>query len=224
MPSPPDRRHVVDSLEHGGVVARLPRRADPARHEDIADSLGLKANEGALVDQTSPDTPAAEAGLKAGDVIVKLNGQEIKDAADLTRRVGAMKPGDKAEITYVRNGKEKTASVTLAPQTNEKTAKADMSGKDGAPTLGVQLAPAKEVSGAAKGVAIVKVDPDSAAATMGLSEGDIILEVAGKPVSQPAEVKAGIVSAKQDGKKAVLMKVQTADGGARFVAFAFPKA
>ena len=59
---------------------------------------------------------------------------------------------------------------------------------------------------------------------MGLTEGDIILEVAGKPVSQPAEVKAGIASAKQDGKKAVLMKVQTADGGARFVAFAFPKA
>ena len=217
---------VVDSLEHGGVVSRgfLGVQIQPVS-EDIADSLGLKAAKGALVDQTTAGTPAAEAGLKAGDVIVRLNGQEIKDAADLTRRVGAMKPGDKAEIAYLRDGKEQTANVTLAPQTNEKTAKADMSGKDGAPTLGVQRAPAKEVSGAGdKGVAIVKVDPDSAAANMGLSEGDIILEVAGKPVTQPAEVKAGIASAKQDGKKAVLMKVQTADGGARFVAFAFPKA
>jgi serine protease Do len=217
---------VVDSLEHGGVVSRgfLGVQIQPIS-EDIADSLGLKASKGALVDQTTAGTPAADAGLKAGDVIVKLNGQEIQDAADLTRRVGAMKPGDRAEIAYLRDGKEQTANVTLASQTNEKTAKAESSEKDGAPTLGVQLAPAREVSGAGdKGVAIVKVDPDSAAASMGLSEGDIILEVAGKPVSQPAEVKAGIVSAKQDGKKAVLMKVQTADGGARFVAFAFPKA
>jgi serine protease Do len=217
---------VVDSLEHGGVVSRgfLGVQIQPVS-EDIADSLGLKAAKGALVDQTTAGTPAADAGLKAGDVIVKLNGQEIKDAADLTRRVGAMKPGDRAEIAYLREGKEQTANVTLASQKNEKTAKADPSEKDGAPVLGVQLAPAKEVSGAGdKGVAIVKVDPDSAAASMGLTEGDIILEVAGKPVSQPAEVKAGIASAKQDGKKAVLMKLQTADGSARFVAFAFPKA
>jgi serine protease Do len=90
--------------------------------------------------------------------------------------------------------------------------------------LGVQLAPAKDVSGAGdEGVAIVNVDPNGAAASKGIADGDVILEVAGKKVSQPDEVKAGIATARQDGKKAVLMRIKTANG-ARFVAFELPKA
>ena len=73
------------------------------------------------------------------------------------------------------------------------------------------------------GVAIVNVDPDGLAASKGLASGDVIMEVAGKPVSTPSEVKAGIAKAKQDGKKSVLMLVKTADAS-RFVAFEFPKA
>jgi serine protease Do len=74
-----------------------------------------------------------------------------------------------------------------------------------------------------QGVAIVNVDPDGLAATRGLAEGDVILNVSGKPVSQPSEVKSEIAAAKQDGKKAVLMQIKTAQGE-RFVAFEFPKA
>jgi serine protease Do len=59
---------------------------------------------------------------------------------------------------------------------------------------------------------------------LGLSEGDVIVEVSGKPVSQPGDVRTGIAVAKQDGKKAVLLKIETADGGSHFVAFALPKA
>ena len=215
---------VVNSLEHGGVVTRgyLGVQIQPVSQE-IADSLGLKAANGALVDKAEPGTPAAEAGLKSGDVITKLNGQAIKDAADLTRHVGALKPGEKVEVSFLRDGAEKTASVTLALQKDEQ-AKADNAQNDGAAVLGVQLAPAKQVSGAGdQGVVIVNVDPNGAAASKGLSDGDVILEVAGKTVSQPDEVKAGIAAAKQDGKKAVLLRVKTADG-ARFVAFALPKA
>jgi len=80
------------------------------------------------------------------------------------------------------------------------------------------------VSGAGdQGVVIVNVDPNGAAASKGLSDGDVILEVSGKTVSQTDEVNAGIAAARQDGKKAVLLRVKTADG-ARFVAFALPKA
>ena len=90
--------------------------------------------------------------------------------------------------------------------------------------LGVQLAPAKEVAGAGdQGVAIVNVDPNGAAASKGLTDGDVILEVSGKTVSQPSEVKADIAAAKHDGRKAVLMRIKTADGS-RFVAFELPKA
>ena len=86
--------------------------------------------------------------------------------------------------------------------------------------LGIQIAPAKDGD---KGVAIVGVDPNGTAAEQGLAAGDVILDVAGKPVSSPADVKAGIANAKSQGKKAVMMRIQTADR-ARFVAVPFPKA
>jgi serine protease Do len=218
---------VIGALEHGGVVPRgyLGVNIQPVT-KDMAESLGMKSAGGAIVDEAMPGTPAAEAGLKAGDVITKLNGKDVKDAADLTIRIGSFKPNDKVELTYLRNGDEKTAQITLADQKNEKLAKADQSqsqNEQGA-QLGIQIAPAKEVAGAGdKGVAIVGVDPNGTAAEQGLATGNVILDVSGKPVSTPDDVKSGIASAKSQGKKAVMMRIQTADG-ARFVAVPFPKA
>ncbi len=217
---------VVDALEHGGVVARgyLGVNIQPVT-EAMADSLSMKSATGAIVDQVMPGTPAAEAGLKSGDVITKLNGEEVHDAADLTLRVGSFKPGAKVDLTYMRDGAEKSAQITLADQRNDTVAKADesQSQKDHA-ALGIQIAPAKEVEGAGdKGVAITGVDPDGAAAAEGLTAGDVILDVAGKPVSTPQDVKSQIDSAKNQGKKAVLMRIQTAEGD-RYVAVPFPKA
>ncbi len=218
---------VIGALEHGGVVPRgyLGVNIQPVT-KDMAESLGMKSAGGAIVDEAMPGTPAAEAGLKAGDVITKLNGKDVKDAADLTIRIGSFKPNDKVELTYLRNGDEKTAQITLADQKNEKLAKADQSqsqNEQGA-QLGIQIAPAKEVAGAGdKGVAIVGVDPNGTAAEQGLATGNVILDVSGKPVSTPDDVKSGIASAKSQGKKAVMMRIQTAEG-ARFVAVPFPKA
>jgi membrane-associated protease RseP (regulator of RpoE activity) len=67
--------------------------------------------DGALVDQAQPGTPAALAGLEPGDVITKPNGEPVKDAGDLTRRVGSLKPGDKVELAFIRNGVEKTVNM-----------------------------------------------------------------------------------------------------------------
>ena len=216
---------VINALEHGGVVSRgyLGVAIQPVS-EDIAESLGMKTAGGAIVDQVTPGTPAAEAGLKPGDVITKLNGEAVKDAADLTRRVGSFKPGDKVELSYLRDGADKSANVALGSQKTDKVAKADAEKNAAGPLLGVQLAPAGQVSGAGdKGVVIVNVDPNGAGASKGLAEGDVILEVSGKPVSNPDQVKSEIAAAKQDGKKGVLMRVQSASGD-RFVAFSFPKA
>ena len=213
--------NVVDSLEHGGVMNRgyLGVQIQPVSPE-IAEGMGMKSASGALVDEAQPGTPAAAAGLKSGDVITRLNGQEVKDASDLTRHVGALKPGDKVELSYLRDGVEKTVSVTLGSLNSERTAKADVAPTESALKLGVQLAPTNEGQ---QGVAIVNVDPDGLAASKGLASGDVIMEVAGKPVSSPSEVKADIAKAKQDGKKSVLMLIKTADAS-RFVAFEFPKA
>ena len=218
---------VIGALEHGGMVPRgyLGVNIQPVTSE-MAESLGLKSAGGAIVDEAMPGTPAAEAGLKAGDVITKLDGKAVKDASDLTVRIGSFKPNDKVELTYLRNGDEKTAQITLADQKSEKLAKADssMSQKDQGAQLGIQIAPAKEVDGAGdKGVAIVGVDPNGTAAEQGLATGNVILDVSGKAVSTPDDVKAGIASAKSQGKKAVMMRIQTADG-AHFVAVPFPKA
>ncbi len=218
---------VIGALEHGGVVPRgyLGVNIQPVTTE-MAESMGLKGAGGAIVDEAMPGTPAAEAGLKPGDVIIKLDGKAVKDASDLTMRIGSFKPNDKVELTYLRNGDEKTAQITLADQKSEKLAKADgsMSQKEQGAQLGIQIAPAKEVDGAGdKGVAIVGVDPNGTAAEQGLAAGNVILDVGGKPVSTPDDVKSGIASAKSQGKKAVMMRIQTADG-ARFVAVPFPKA
>ena len=217
--------NVIDSLEHGGVVERgyLGVMIQPVR-QDIADALGLKAAAGALVDKAEPGTPAAEAGLKSGDVITELNGRPIKDAADLTRQVGMSKPGEKVEIAFLRDGANKTVSLMLAAQKDKQTAMAGAAQNEGALKLGVQLAPANQMAGAGdQGVAIVNVDPDGVAANKGLTDGDVILDVGGKAVSQPSEVNAEIAAAQHGGKKAVLMRIKTAQGE-RFVAFEFPKA
>ena len=216
---------VVDSLEHGGVVNRgyLGVQIQPVS-QDIADGLGLPNTDGALVDEAQPNTPAAEAGLKAGDVITKFNGEAVKDAADLTRKVGALKPGEHAQIEYLRSGADRTATITLASQKATKTAQASSAETESPLTLGLQLAPASASASAEdhSGVEISNVDPNGLGASKGLAAGDVILEVAGKPVTKPSDVKADIAAAKRDGKRSVVMLVRTAEAS-RFVAFEFPK-
>ncbi len=220
---------VVSELEHGGVVEHgyLGVQIQPVG-PDMAEALGLKKAEGAIVDKTMPGTPAADAGLKPGDVITMVNGKEVKDAGDLTREIGMMKPGDKVQLTYTRDGAEKTADVTLGSLKNENVANAQPNAAEPQESnsgFGLKLAPAQEVEGPNhNGVAIVGVDPSGEAAQKGLAAGDVILDVGGKPVSTPSDVKSQIANAKEQGKKAVMMRVQTANGEDRFVAFSFPKA
>jgi serine protease Do len=217
---------VVTALENGGVVERgyLGVEIQPVG-PDIAEALGLKTAEGAIVDRAMPGAPAAEAGLMPGDVITKVNGQDVKDAGDLTRQIGGMKPGEKIQLSFLRNGADQTVAVTLASQKNENVANTETGAPEKSSDFGLQLAPAHEVEGPNhKGVAITGIDPAGEAAQKGLAVGDVILDVSGKPVSAPNDVKSEIAAAKQEGKKAVLMRVQTASGEDRFVAFAFPKA
>ena len=211
---------VVSAIQHGGAVSRgfLGVLVQPVG-QDIADGLGLKSASGALVAEAQVGAPAAEAGLKAGDVIVKADGQDIKNAGDLTRHVGVLRPGEQIELSYLRDGVENTAKVTLAAQKSEPAAMAETAQGESALKLGVQLAPSEDKAG----VSAVGVDPNGPAASKGITTGDVIMQVSGKPVTQPSEVKALIAIAKQDGKKAVTMLIKT-EQASRFVAFEFPKA
>ena len=215
-------KSVVQSLKDDGKVERgwLGVQIQPVT-QDIADSLSLKDAKGALVSKIEKDSPAAAAGLKDGDVIATVNGEPVANSHDLARKIAALGPKKAADLAVIRNGSPQTIKVTLGALPDDKQAKADapeQHAKDAMAKYGMALEPATAVDGAGKaGVVVAEVDPDGVAAQKGIQTGDVILEVAGKPVSKPSDVTAAIDAAKTDGKKSVLMHVKTEDS-MRFVA------
>jgi serine protease Do len=180
---------------------------------DLADDLGLKETTGALVAAAQKDSPAAAAGVKSGDVITTVDGETVADPHDLARRIAALGPKKTVKLGLIRNGSAMTIDVTLGTMPADKTASSetrnsDDNGASALAKLGLTLRPARGQDG----VLVADVDPDGAAADKGLKQGDVILEVAGKAVSRPAEVVDAIDAAKSGGKKSVLVRVKSNDG------------
>jgi serine protease Do len=215
---------VVAQLKDKGQVTRgwMGVQVQPVT-KDIADGLGLKQAQGALVAEPQPNSPAAKAGIQAGDVITAMNGTTVKDSRDLARHVAMLAPGTSVKFDILRNGESKSITLTLGQLPNERQAQADTgqhpAPTNGVPHLGLQLAPAADVAGAGdQGVAVVGVEPGGPAAERGLKTGDIILEVSGKQVAKPSDVRDALVSAHKAGRRDVLMRVKTAQETTRFVA------
>lgn len=218
---------VAQLKEHGHIDrAWLGVQVQPVTDE-IADSLGLKKAEGALVAQPQADSPAAKAGILAGDVITEVDGVKIKDSRDLARKVGMSAPGSSVKIAILRKGEAKTLSVALGKMPNEQQAKAETNDEGAAndsPRLGLTLAPAKDVAGSGdQGVAVVNVDPDGPAAERGVRTGDVILDVGGKAVTNVADVRKALSDARTAGKSTVLLRLKTAEA-TRFIALPIKKA
>jgi serine protease Do len=191
-------------------------------NEGIADSLGMKNVEGAIVDEAEANGPAAEAGVQSGDVITAVNGDAVKDSRDLAKKVGALSPGAKVTLSVLRKGEQKSIALTLKQMPDEKQAKADtgreQSDGSSVPHLGLSLAPASAVDGAGgKGVVVTGIDPDGTAAEHGLQTGDIILDVGGRTVGNVSEMRKVLADAKTHGRGNVLMRVKSGDA-TRFVA------
>ena len=227
IPAATAKMVVAQLKEHGRIDrAWLGVQIQPVTAE-IADSLGLKKAEGAIVAQPQADSPASKAGIVAGDVITEIDGKAIKDSRELARKVGMMAPGTKIKVTLARKGEIKTLTLTLGKMPNDQQAKADTSDEMSAgdsPRLGLSLAPAKDVAGSGdQGVAVVGVDPDGPAAERGIKTGDVILDVAGKAVANTAEVRKALSDARTAGKNTVLMRVKSAEA-TRFVALSIKKA
>ena len=214
---------IVSQLKDHGTVTRgwIGVQIQPVTSE-IAESLGLKKAEGALVAEAQPNGPAAKAGIQSGAVITAVNGNPVTDARDLAKRIGAMAPGNSVKIGVIEKGAEKTVTLTLGELPAHREAKADpqeaeQPGSD-VGKLGLTLAPASSVAGAgSQGVVITGVDPNGAAADAGFKNADVILDVAGKAVSSPADVRKALADARTEGKKNVLMRVKSGEG-TRFVA------
>jgi len=208
-------KNVVAQLkEHGSVTrAYIGVQVQPVT-AGIAESLGMKKAEGALVDDAQADTPAAKAGIQPGDVITAVNGNAIKDSGQLAREISAMTPGSTVKLDVLHKGESKTFDVALATMPNHREANAgnEEEGSAATPHLGLSVAPAGEVAGAgAKGVVVTNVDPDGPAAEHGFQSGDVILSVGGKSVSNVGELRKALTDAKNEGKHQVLMQVKTAD-------------
>src|SRR6202042_3742345 len=117
---------VVAELKKDGHVTRgwLGVQIQPVT-AGIADSLGLKKAEGAMVDEPQSGSPAAKAGIKSGDVITAVNGTPVKDARDLARTIGMLAPNSTVKLDILRNGQSKDISLTLGELPNQQQAKAD---------------------------------------------------------------------------------------------------
>jgi serine protease Do len=223
---------VIAQLKDKGTVSRgwIGVQIQPVT-QDIADSLGLKKAEGALVAEPQSDGPAAKAGIESGDVITAVNGTTVKDARELARTIGGFAPGNAIKLDVLHKGQSKVLTLTLGQLPNSVEAKADTDNSDrgstsrgtDVPRLGLTLAPSSSVAGAGKdGVVVTDVDPKSAAAERGFKEGDVILEVAGKNVANPGDVREAITAARSDNKNSVLIRVRSG-GSSRFVAVPLAK-
>ena len=227
----PTVKSVVAQLKDNGKVSRgwIGVQIQPVTAE-IADNLGLKASEGALVADPQPNGPAAKAGIMAGDVITAVNGNAVKDARDLAKQIGGMAPGGTAKLTVWRKGEEKTFSIALGELPNQREARAnampDSSGPEGTdvPRLGLTVVPAGQVAGSgSEGVVVTEVDPNGIASDQGVKTGDVILEVGGKKVANPADIRSALKDAQKDGKRTILMRVKSGDA-TKFVALRLGKA
>jgi serine protease Do len=216
----PTVKNVVAQLKDKGKVSRgwIGVQIQPVT-SDIADSLGLKNAEGALVAEPQANGPAAKAGIESGDIITSVNGETVKDARELARTIGGLAPGSSVKLNVLHQGKDKVINLTLGqlPAMQQANAESTGSGTD-VPRLGMTVAPASSVAGSGKtGVVVTDVDPNSAAAARGFKEGDVILEVAGKSVTNSDDVRNAIKVAHADNKNTVLMRVRTGDAS-RYVA------
>jgi serine protease Do len=207
-------REVVQDLIKDGAVQRgwLGVEIQPVTPE-IADSLGLTGEKGALVSNAQDDGPAKKAGVVAGDIITAVDGKEVASPKELARLIGDIAPGKAVDVTVWRNGKAETVKVDLGelPGAEKQAALQDDSKApaqaDQLADLGLTIAPSDD----GKGVVVTDVDPSSDAAERGLEAGDVITNVNSKPVTGGSDIQTAMEEAAKAGRKAVLVQVTRGD-------------
>jgi len=218
---------VVASLKSNGTVERGWLGVQIQNLDDeLAASLGLDHDKGALVAEVLSDGPAKKGGVLAGDVITKFNDHDVDSARTLSRVVADANPNDTARLTVWRNGKSHDLKIKLGEASKgEQVASASPAADNGGHTLGLSLRPLTDQDRAqlgmpadVEGALVVRVAPDSAAAEKGLRPGDVITQVNHKNVTSAGEAVSALNEAKSD--KRALLLVRRGDSQ-RFVALSF---
>jgi len=213
LPSNTAKFVVAELKQHGHVTWGWLGVAIQSVTPSIAKSLGLdpERTSGALVASVSPDSPAAKAGLKSGDVITAAGGHKIQTVHDLPRLVAASPVGSKLGLTILRNGNEQTLDATIG-EMPKKLASAEPGGEQPASALGMQFVPLtpqlrsqlrvpKEVNG----VVVGQIASDSPANALGMQPGDVIEPIDQKPVTRPAEAARELKEAAAHGDVLLLL-------------------
>ena len=225
---------VIDQLRNFKEVRRgwLGVRIQQVTDE-IADSLNIKPARGALIAGIDEKGPAKPAGIEPGDVVIKFDGKDVKEMRDLPRIVADTAVGKDVEVTIIRKGKEETKTVKLGRlEDGEKqaalTPKKDQPEEEKTAVkkaLGLDLANLNEgsrkkfkIDDKVKGVLITGVEPNSPAAEKRLQPGMVISEVQQLPVTTAADLQKRIEQLKKEGKKTVVLLVQSPSGDPSFVA------
>ncbi len=203
--------------------------------EELAESLVLNEPSGALVAKVSPNSPAAAAGLKPSDVILRFDGRVIANMRDLPRAVAATPIGRDVPLELLRQGQNVEVKVTVGrlPESEEEDVAAEEAEVEDefAPDLaqekllGLSIAPLTDelrkqygIGTSVEGVVITQVTPDSPAAQKQVKPGDVIVEVTQEKVKQPQDVLARLLAVKRSGRRTVLLLLSDAKGELRFVA------
>lgn len=204
--------------------------------EDIAATLGVEENTGALVAGVDPDSPAKAGGIEPGDVIVKFDGKDISTMRGLPRVVAQTPIGEDVDVEVLRKGEKLTLKVKVArldetdPDAGGLNASGDADGDKGEASpdgliSGLTLRPLDDdlrksygLGAKVAGVVVTKVEENSAAAKKGLKIGDVIVEVAQAAVTTLEDVQKNVERVVRSGRRAVLLRIEDNKGETRFVA------
>jgi serine protease Do len=213
-------KSVVADLMKTGSVKRgwLGVEIQPVT-ADIAESLGLKSEKGALVASAQDNGPAKKAGVTAGDVITQVDGKDVDSPKELARLIAAEEPGKPVELSVWRDGKTDTIKIDLGnlPSANKQASADDQPQpsvtSDSLADLGLTVTKADD----GKGLLVTDVDPDSSASDHGIQAGDTIVAVNSTEVGSVDDATKAMADAAKAGRKSVLFQI-THDNNNRFVA------
>lgn len=241
-----EAKPVVDTLMKGETVKRgyMGVSIQPWT-DDLSSSMNIPKNRGALIASVTPDGPAAKGGFQPGDVVMKVNGQEVTSDQSLSYLVANLEPGARVPFEVLRNGRRMTLTVTLGtrPSAEELAGFAQGDDSDALPdeddqgqqdqatsdSIGVSTIPltptiARQVGidPATKGVIITSVDSSSDAGQK-LQRGLVIVSANGQPVTTPQQLAAQVAAAKRAGRDQVVLYIALPRGQNRFIAVKIKK-
>ncbi|MEA3500690.1 MAG: Do family serine endopeptidase [Candidatus Marinimicrobia bacterium] len=214
------KRVMNDIIDNGRVIRAWIGVSIQPVTQDIANSVGLKKITGSLVSEVLEDSPAEKAGLKTGDIILKVNNKEITNTSKLQLNISSRKPGDIIKLSVFRNDKIKLISIKLEEMPAEENLITSASNfnndlgfvvENGSKELGTRFH-LKNYNG----VIVTKVKKNSKAARKGIRPGDKILSIGNKNISDINDFKNALK--KEEGKSATLILIEDRKGGKHFVA------